>query len=196
VPLTRVFFEWRDFTGDDALRSAAVLAGYGSAVWAYSLTHVLTRAYYAVDDATTPLRVSLGMVGFNLALNLTLIWPLGVAGLAWSTALSATLQVGLLLALVRRHVARPITPPVLGSLVRTAGLTMLMAAAVAAVLSPFDVAGLDKAGCLGVLALAIAVGVVVVVGGAVGLRSPEVDWLRRRRVPAAEATDPPGSVGS
>ena len=105
VPLTRVFFEWNAFTVEDAQRAAGVLLAYGSAVWAYSLTHVTTKAFYALEDAATPLKVSLGMVVLNLGLNLTLIWPLGVAGLAWSTAGSAVLQTLVLVTLLQRRMA-------------------------------------------------------------------------------------------
>lgn len=179
VPLTRVFFEWNAFTADDALRCAAVLTGYASAVWAYSVTHVVTKAYYAVDDATTPLKVSVAMVFFNLALNLTLIWPLGVAGLAWSTAISAALQTLIMLALLRKHIAQPITGAVFAAALRVVGLTVLMGAAVAAVVWSFDVATLTKAGCLGVLGAGVGAGAIVYLGGAWLAGMPEVRELRR-----------------
>ena len=51
----------------------------------------------------------------------------------------------------------------------------------AAALWPFDFAQLNKAGCLGVLGLAVVVGVSVYVGAALWLRAPEVGWLKRRR---------------
>lgn len=179
VPLTRVFFEWNAFTADDALRCAAVLTGYASAVWAYSVTHVVTKAYYAVDDATTPLKVSAAMVGFNLALNLTLIWPLGVAGLAWSTAISAALQTLIMLALLRKHIPRPVNAPVAAAALRVLGLTALMAAAVAAVVWSFDVTTLTKAGCLGVLSASVAAGAAVYLGGAWLANMPEVRELKK-----------------
>lgn len=180
VPLTRVFFERGAFTTDAALRSAGALAGYASAVWAYSMTHVMTKAFYAADDAMTPLKVSAGMVALNLTLNLLLIWPLGAAGLAWSTAISATLQVGLLLLLLRRHVHRPVDAAVVAGWLRVLGLSMLMGAAVWAVIRAFDVEAMGTRGCLGVLGLCVAVGGVVFLGGAWLARLPETRWLRRR----------------
>jgi len=50
---------------------AFVLLGFGSAVWAYSLIQVLTRAFYAKGDAGRPVRVAVAMVGLNPALNVT-----------------------------------------------------------------------------------------------------------------------------
>ncbi len=179
VPLTRVFFEWNAFTANDALRSAAVLMGYASAVWAYSLTHVTTKAFYAVNDAMTPLKVSGVMVALNLLLNLMLIWPLGVAGLAWSTAISAAVQSVVLIVLLRRHMDRPVTPEVVGGVMRTVGLTAVMAAAVGALIWVVDPTTLSKAQCLGVLGLCVLIGGAVVLAGAWLMKMPEVRELRR-----------------
>ncbi|MEM9915132.1 MAG: murein biosynthesis integral membrane protein MurJ [Planctomycetota bacterium] len=179
VPLTRVFFEWNAFTAEDALRSSNVLMGYAAAVWAYSLTHVTTKAFYAVDDAMTPLKVSGAMVALNLVLNLTLIWPLGVAGLAWSTAISATLQAACLVALLRKHVGRPITGEVARGVGRSLMLTAAMGLAVGAVMMAVDPLSLNKAQSVGVLALCVGLGAAVVLGGAWLWKLPEVRELRR-----------------
>lgn len=90
------------FSQDGVHRAAAVLAGFAPGVWAYSLNHVLTRAFYAKGDTRTPMIVSIAMVVLNLALNVTLIWPLREAGLALATTISATVQCGVLLWLSRR----------------------------------------------------------------------------------------------
>ncbi|MGV6814365.1 MAG: murein biosynthesis integral membrane protein MurJ [Phycisphaerales bacterium] len=87
------------FSDSGILRAGAVLTGYGVAVWAYSLNQLFTRAFYAVGDTKTPMKIALVMVGFNVVLNLMLIWWLKEAGLAWSTAICAVGQtVGLVIA--------------------------------------------------------------------------------------------------
>ncbi|QDU72715.1 murein biosynthesis integral membrane protein MurJ [Mucisphaera calidilacus] len=102
-PLVALIYERGAFDGAATARVALLLLAYGSAVWAYSLTHVLTRACYALDRPTWPLRVMAATVPLNLVLNLTLIWPLGAVGLAWSTAAAAVVQaLGLALVLRRR----------------------------------------------------------------------------------------------
>ncbi len=90
------------FSADGLARTAAVLLGYAPAIWAYSLNHVLTRAFYARGDTMTPMRVSMALVGVNLLCNVALIWPLREAGLAWSSCITAALQCGVLLWLLRR----------------------------------------------------------------------------------------------
>ncbi|MDX2118032.1 MAG: murein biosynthesis integral membrane protein MurJ [Planctomycetota bacterium] len=79
--------------GEGAIgRAADVLMGFAPAVWAYSLNHVYTRAFYAKGDTTTPMKLAVCMVALNLTLNLTLLWWLREAGLAWSTAITAAVQ--------------------------------------------------------------------------------------------------------
>ena len=85
------------FSDDGVARASAVLSGYALAVWAYSLNQLLTRAFYAKGDTRTPMTIALGMVGVNLAMNCALIWWLREAGLAWSTAICALGQTGLLM---------------------------------------------------------------------------------------------------
>ncbi len=70
------------------------------------------------------------MVGLNLALNLALIWtPLAEAGLAVATSVSAVVQV-IVLALIFSRGKSPLGWSVLAATAaRTAGATLLMAAA-------------------------------------------------------------------
>lgn len=90
------------YSADGVARCAAVLAGFALAVWAYSLNHVLTRAFYARGDTKTPMKVALLMVATNITLNLFLIWRLSEAGMGWSTAICAALQCLILGALATR----------------------------------------------------------------------------------------------
>lgn len=90
------------FSAEGVARAALVLGAFAPGVWAYSLNHVLTRAFYAHGDTRTPMLVSVAMVGLNLVLNVTLIWPLREAGLALATTITATVQCLLLARLARR----------------------------------------------------------------------------------------------
>lgn len=114
----------------DAARIAWVLLGYASAIWAYSMNHVLTRAFYAQHEPKTPARLAMRIVGLNVVLNLLLIWPLGAAGLAWSTAVCQMVQVVLLARMTRRHLDRPVDGQVWASFGRTAMASVVMGLAV------------------------------------------------------------------
>jgi len=91
------------FTERGLERSAAVLLGFAPGVWAYSLNHVFTRAFYAKGNTRTPMMISIAAMLFNIALNLTLIWKLKEAGMAWATSTAAILQCVVLATLARRH---------------------------------------------------------------------------------------------
>jgi putative peptidoglycan lipid II flippase len=186
LPLARVIYERGAFTLDDAQRVATILAGYASAVWAYSLSHVLTRAFYAAKRELTPVRVAASTVVLNLALNLTLIWPLGAAGLAWSTAICAALQAGLLLVASRRLVGPVLSKPVLMSWLRTTALTVAMAMVVGAIgwhAAPAGRTWWETAGWLGAMVLSGAL--VVFLGGWL-TGAPELRWLGRRSLGEGE----------
>jgi putative peptidoglycan lipid II flippase len=101
--LTAVLFSGNRSGFDPAAleRSAAVLLGYAPAVWAYSLNHIFTRAFYARGDTATPVKIALGALGLNLALNVAFIWFLREAGLAWATSIAAMAQCGILAIVLR-----------------------------------------------------------------------------------------------
>lgn len=181
VPLARVVYERGAFGLDDALRVATILAGYATSVWAYSMMHTVTRAFYALKDATTPLKVGLSMVALNLTLNLTLIWPLGAAGLAWSTAVSAMLQVAILVLLIRRRVPGPVDRTVVRSWARTALASGVMAGVLWPVLWWLDPAGQSRGASAALLLGATAAGAAIVLAVAKVAGAEELQWLKRRR---------------
>jgi putative peptidoglycan lipid II flippase len=177
-----IFFPGGELTPDAPGRIAWILLGYAAAVWAYSTNMVLTRAFYARGDTITPMRLSLGLVGANLLLNLILIWPLGAAGLAWSTALCASAQTVLLLLLVRRYVPKPVDRSVAGGWAQTAGLTGLMALVVwqvARALGPIEL--MSRLDAVMALLICTVSGAAVVLGMAAVARMPELRWLVRGR---------------
>ena len=179
--LTSVIYAGGLFDDASVRRVSFVLAAYAAGVWAYIANHTLTRAYYALGDTTTPMRVSLLMVGVNVALNLALIWRLGEAGLAVSTALCGAGQFLLLAAMWRRASGRPIGA---GWFSPTAlVLTMVMGGCVLGLQTALDALGVLAHGWGGSvvrLGGAIVVGTSVYLALAALLRRPELRLLLSR----------------
>ena len=182
VPITRLIYERGTFSLEDSQRVASAMIGYSAAVWAYSMMHVLTRAFYAVKDARTPLRISLWMVALNIALNLALIWPMGVAGLAWSSGICAMVQVVLLLKAVRKYVADPIDAETWRGLRTTIWLTIAMTAALLPTTLLWDASAISAKESALQLAALLPVGIAIVLIGAKLMRADELRWLMKRRV--------------
>jgi putative peptidoglycan lipid II flippase len=91
-PLAVLFFQHGKFDAEDARQTGDMIACYGSGVWAYCGLLILQRGFYATGDRLTPMYVGLGALLLNVVLNVSLIWPLGGRGLAFSTAVVATIQ--------------------------------------------------------------------------------------------------------
>ncbi len=87
-PIIELLFEHGRFTPADTTRAAAVMAWYVASLWCYCANQVQVRAFYARQDMTTPMKISAAMVVLNLALNLTLVWPMREAGIALATSIS------------------------------------------------------------------------------------------------------------
>jgi len=101
--IVSLVFQRGGFDAESTRRTASVLMFYILGLWAYSGLHIVTRAFYAMQDTRTPVRVGVAMVGCNLALNLTLVWALQEAGLALSTAITGAANLGIMLYLLRRR---------------------------------------------------------------------------------------------
>jgi putative peptidoglycan lipid II flippase len=178
--LVSVIYEGGVFSAGDSQRVTFVLYGYAAGVWAYSMIHVLTRAFYARGDSKTPVKVAVCMMGLNLVLNCALIWTrLEEAGLAWSTAICATIQALVLLGLVRRHAHAVLGAGVLAGAARTIVITVLMAVAVGAVLIVMPEPRSWTWSLLNLLA-AVGAGAIVVFVAAAALRMPELRWAMGR----------------
>ena len=177
--LTAVIFEGGAFDATNTARVAAVLAAYAPGVWAYSMMHVLTRAFYARNDARTPVRIALMMVGLNLLLNMTLIWtPLRETALGLSTAVCSTIQVGILLLVLRGRIGGLVSRVVWMSWLRTGMLSAVMGGVVWCWVwwSGEAIATDSWWATMARLGIAVVLGGSVMVVGAVGLRMPELGW--------------------
>ncbi|HEX8877321.1 MAG TPA: murein biosynthesis integral membrane protein MurJ [Phycisphaerales bacterium] len=181
------------FSAEGLSRSALVVACYAPAVWAYSLNHVLTRAFYARGDTKTPMRIAVAMVAINLALNLTLIWWLREAGLALATGSCAMIQaivVGVVAA--RRLHVRILDRALIQGVLKLCLLAVLMGLAVAASNWLFTAAGMIdgrwRSHFLRLL-VATAVGAGTYAAAAFVFRAAELRWLLQRGPKGAGAEE-------
>jgi putative peptidoglycan lipid II flippase len=189
-----VFHHGRFAEAEDAVgRTAWVASLYALGLWSYSANHILTRAFYAMENIRTPRRVAMLAAGLNLAGNLILVWPLAEGGLALATVLSAVFQTAVLARLLGRRSAhldwRAVASSTGRTLLATAAMGAVVYAAVywAAPLLPLAGRRLYAVQCFG----GVAVGALVFVVAARLLRMSELADLLTRSASGPDDGEPP-----
>lgn len=187
--LTAAIYRGGAFGEPEVARVGAVLLAYAPAVWAYSLSHVFTRAFYAKGDTALPMRIGLLTVALNIALNLTLMWPLREAGLALATTLAAAAQCGALAWLAHRRFGGPGESPIglfdtstLRGIARIIALSLGMALGLITLI--WVIGRIETPGFFGTLlrlGALCAGGAAFYLGAAWGLCCPELRWMLARR---------------
>jgi len=113
-PIVGLLFEHGAFTVDDGARTLGALRFLSLGILGYGMTYLATRAFYALQDTRTPMVISSVAVAVNIALDLLLIGPMGVDGLALATAVAGTVQLVISLAVLARRLDTPLSRAVMG----------------------------------------------------------------------------------
>ena len=106
-PIVRLLFEHGDkFTAASTQRAAFALVCLAPGLIAFSTVNVLARAFFALGDTKTPMKISIVCLMVNLILSAILIGPLRQGGLGIANTLTSACNVGLLLFALRKKLAR------------------------------------------------------------------------------------------
>lgn len=175
------------FTARSTEMVAWALLWYALGLVGHSLVEIVSRAFYALHDTRTPVLVGAAAMGLNVVYSLLFSrlflqagWmPHG--GLALANALATTLEMAVLLFLMRRRLDGLEGPRVLNALWKAAAAAALMSAGLAAWLRWLPVSSTL------VLALGgVAIGTLLYAGAAAALRVEELGrlWSYLRRLSA------------
>ncbi len=190
-PLVQLIFQRGAFTETSTEMVAWALAFFALGLPAHAVVEVVVRAFYALHDTKTPVMVGIGAMVLNVILSLTFIvvfealgWmPLG--GLALSNSLATTIEMAVLLGIIRRRLGGLEGRHLLASLARI-GLASLLMGAVAAALAWL----LRDQGAWLTAGVAVTIGIIEYVAASLALRSPEPwavwDMIARRGRPVAQ----------
>jgi len=83
--------------------TAGALAFYAPGIVGYSIAKIAAPSFYSLQDARTPMVVSIITIAVNLVLNLWLNAVMGFRGLALGSAIAANVNAGLLLWLLGKR---------------------------------------------------------------------------------------------
>jgi putative peptidoglycan lipid II flippase len=127
-PIISLIYERGRFTSLDTEQSAAALAFYAIGLAGYAAIKVLAPAFYALNDARTPMLISLISIATNYTFNYLLVREFGFGhrGLALSTSMVALFNFAALFVLMRRKIERVEGRRILDSLVKVCVASLAM----------------------------------------------------------------------
>ncbi len=141
-PIIRLIYEGGRFTAIDTDMTAWALAAYSVGLVAYSAIKILSPSFYALDDAKTPMYVSLASIlvhvpssyGLMLLFSNVGVSPerpsgYGHIGVALATSIVATVNFLALIFLMRRKIKRLEGRTIVSAFVKIVFASILMAAA-------------------------------------------------------------------
>jgi putative peptidoglycan lipid II flippase len=178
-PIIRILFERGEFTAYSTSITESALFFYSFGLFAYGGIKLLVGCFYSMQDTMTPVKTAFLAVVVNIILNLLLMRPLKLGGLALATSISATLNLLILYMILRRRLGGLGTKVILDSFMRT----LLASAAMGAVLK-FLALYMKPAGFAG-LAVSISTGAAVFILASYLLDVKEIkgffSWIAKRR---------------
>jgi putative peptidoglycan lipid II flippase len=106
-PIVRLLFEHGDrFTAASTARASFALVCLAPGLVAFSTVNVLARAFFALGDTKTPMKISLACLTLNLLLAAALVVPLKQGGLGIANTITSVCNAGLLFFALRKKLAR------------------------------------------------------------------------------------------
>jgi putative peptidoglycan lipid II flippase len=105
-PIVRLLFERGEFNASATHRVAWALGCLAPGLLMFSMNNILARAFYALSDIKTPMKISLLCLALNLGFSIWLVHPYREAGLAVANTMSGTFNMLLLTYALRRKLSR------------------------------------------------------------------------------------------
>lgn len=118
-PLIEIAFVRGAFTAEDGINATSTLRFYSLSLISISLTNVLNRIYYSLNDTKTPFIIGALNVFINVVLNILVAHRFGTDGLAASVSLATTCAVLIGFYLLRKKIGNLGTFSYIKALIKT-----------------------------------------------------------------------------
>jgi putative peptidoglycan lipid II flippase len=105
-PIVRLLFERGEFSGASTVRVAYALTCLAPGLVMFSAVNILARAFYALGDTQTPMKISIVCLVVNFLAACALIAPLREGGAGIANTLTSSLNAGLLLFALRKKLGK------------------------------------------------------------------------------------------
>ena len=105
-PIVRLLFERGAFNAESTARVSFALMCLAPGLAAFSTVNILARAFYALGDIKTPMKISIACLVMNFVLAALLVGPLKQGGLGIANTITSICNVCLLLFALRKKLGR------------------------------------------------------------------------------------------
>jgi len=106
VPVVRLLFERGAFTPISTMHVARALTCLAPGLVMFSTVNILARAFYALGDTKTPMKISVFCLIVNFAVGCALLFPLHERGPGIANTFTSALNAGLLLFALRKKLGK------------------------------------------------------------------------------------------
>jgi putative peptidoglycan lipid II flippase len=129
-PVVSLFFERGEFDTRATFMTATALLFYALGMVGHALQDILSKAFYALQDTITPVRIGVVMVMVNICLNYFLVRVMGLGGIALSTSIAFTLMAFLLSYYLGRKIKGLEFRPICVAIAKSGLAVLLMGSAI------------------------------------------------------------------
>ena len=121
-PIVRLLFEHGKFGPGATDRVALALMCLAPGLLLFSMNNILARAFFALNDIKTPMKISVFCLALNLIFAIYLVQQYREAGLAVANTISAIFNTGLLFFALRRKLKRLEMQGLIGNVMALIGI--------------------------------------------------------------------------
>lgn len=97
--IIKLIYERGEFTAHSTILTSQALLYYAIGMIGYGLMEVLNKAFYAMQDSKTPMKISCVAIALNLLLSVTLVKLMGYTGLPLAASITSIL-IGILMIII------------------------------------------------------------------------------------------------
>ncbi|NQT06281.1 MAG: murein biosynthesis integral membrane protein MurJ [Candidatus Omnitrophica bacterium] len=102
--IIRILFERGEFTQFSTMITNQALFYYAFGLFSYAGIKILVFSFYSMQDTRTPVKTACIALVINVVLNLILMWPLKIGGLALATSIAGITNFAMLFFLLRKKI--------------------------------------------------------------------------------------------
>lgn len=125
-PIVRALFERGTFDSYSTRITSTALFYYSFGLFAYAGVKIMVSAFYSLKDTKTPVKTAFAAFILNVILNVILMFPLKVGGLALATSISSMVNFFLLFYLLRKKIGALGGLRILKSFIRVGSAGVIM----------------------------------------------------------------------